>query len=283
VRALDAALLLAALLLAAAIAARVLVDPELTYLGGVSTSSLPLGYSAAGVSTEAQRAGYSVGVSTSARQLGYAAAGVSTEAQRAGYLAGLSTGAKRLAYALRCFIYVNNSWYALRLRAVLEDGTPIEVTARVNGTSYRVPRAGLLLNWSRAEPLCAYLDPVASVEFPSTTDGYTLKSVEGAAGGVAAWPPFTMHEVTAVYTAPSAPEEEAPRPTAQPPEEGRPAPEEAPPRGYVFVPPWVYEPLLRWWWLLLLLLLALLLLLWLKKRGEGVAVVIEVPDWARGW
>jgi len=62
-------------------------------------------------------------------------------------------------------------------------------------------------------------------------------------------------------------------------EEGRPAPEEAPPRGYVFIPPWVYELLERWWWLLALLLL-LLALLWLRRRREGVTIVIEVPRWA---
>jgi len=71
-----------------------------------------------------------------------------------------------------------------------------------------------------------------------------------------------------------------PAPPAPPPEEGRPVrdEEEAPPIGYVFIPPWVYEPLLRWWWLLLLLLLALLLLYYYRRRrgSGGVEVVVAV-------
>ena len=268
----DAALVASALILAALIAAKVLVDPEFTYTGGVSTSSLPLGYGA-GLSTGNLPLGYGVGLSTSSLPLGYGA--------------GVSTSAKRLDYALRCFIYVNGSWYALRLRARLEDGTPIRVTAKVNGTSYAVPEAGLLLNWSRGEPLCAYLDPVASVEFPSTTDDYTLKSVEGAEGGVASWPPFTVKEVTAVYSAPGA--GAPPSQPGQQPGGGAPSTAQQPTTP---VEEWVgrilwwlawaiqslaerLAPLWPWWLLLLALLVALLVYLWWRRRKRFV-IVIEV-------
>ena len=275
VRLLDAALAASALILAALIAARVLVDPELVYEGGISTDALPLGYGA--------------GISTSSLPLGYGA-GVSTTALKTGYLAGFSTSAKRLDYALRCFIYVNGSWYALRLRARLEDGTPIRVTAKVNGTSYAVPETGLLLNWSRAEPLCAYEDPVAYVEFPSTVNGYALKSVEGAEGGVASWPPFTVKEVTAVYSAPGA--GAPPQQPGQQPQPGAPSvaqPPASPVEEWVgrvlWWLAWAVQSLAKWlaplwpWWLLLLALsVALGVYLWLR-RSRRFVLVIEVKGW----
>ena len=220
--------------------------------------------------------------------MGYGA-GVSVKALGTGYLAGVSTSAKRLGYALSCFIYVNGSWYALALRARLEDGTPIKVTAKVNGTSYAVPETGLLLNWSRVEPLCAYLDPVAYVEFPSTADGYALKSVEGAEGGVASWPPFTVKEVTAVYSAPGA--GAPPQQPGQQPQPGAPSAAQPPSPVEEWVGrilwwlAWVVQSLAKWlaplwpWWLLLLaLLVALGVYLWLRRR-ERFVLVIEVKGW----
>jgi hypothetical protein len=273
-RLLDAALAASALLLAAAIAARVLVDPELAYVGGISTGALPLGYGA--------------GLSTSSLPLGYLA-GVSTKALKTGYLAGVSASAKRLGYALYCFIYVNGSWYALRLRAVLEDGTPIRVTAKVNGTPYEVPEAGLLLNWTRGEPVCAYVDPIAYVEFPPAVSGYALKSVEGAEGGVASWPPFTVKEVTAVYSAPSA--GAPPSQPGQQPQPGGGAPSVAQQPAspveewagrVLWWLSWAIQSVAKWlaalwpWWLLLLPALALLLAyLWWRSRRRLV-IVIEV-------
>ena len=55
--------------------------------------------------------------------------------------------------------------------------------------------------------------------------------------------------------------------------------EEGPTTGYVFIPPWLYEPLMQWWWLLLLLLHLLpplLLLLRRRRRGGGVELVIAL-------
>lgn len=260
VGALDAALAASALTLAALIAAGVLLDPELVYTGGISTSAANLGYGA----------------------------GVSAEALRTGYLAGFSTSAKRLGYALRCFIYVNNSWYALRLKAKLEDGTPIRVTAKVNGTSYEVPEAGLLLNWTREEPVCAYVDPIAYVEFPSSANSYALKGVEGAEQGVASWPPFTTKEVVAVYSAPGA---GAPSQPGQQPQPGGGAPSTAqqpttPVEEWVgrilWWLAWAIQSIAKWlaslwpWWLLLLLLALaapLAYLWWSRKR---FAIIIEV-------
>ena len=305
-RALDATLAASALVLAALIAARVLVDPEFAYLGGISTGAQGLGY-AAGVSTDALNLGYGAGLSTGALPLGYGAgistsslplgygAGVSTKALGTGYLAGLSTSAKRLGYALYCFIYVNNSWYALKLRARLEDGTPIKVTAKVNGTSYTVPEAGLLLNWTRDTPLCAYVDPIAYVEFPSKVNDYALKGVEGAEGGVAAWPPFTVKEVTAVYSAAAVgqPPSQPGQPPSQPqPGGGGPSaaqPAASPAEEWVgwllWRLAWAVQALARWlaplwpWWLLLLAALAALLAyLWWRSRRRFV-LVIEVRGW----
>jgi hypothetical protein len=243
------------------------------------------------------------GISTDALDLDYGA-GVSTGALRTGYLAGFSTTAKRLDYALFCFIYVNGSWYALRLRAELEDGTPIRVTAKVNGTPYEVPEAGLLLNWTRGEPVCAYVDPIAYVEFPSAANSYALKSVEGVEQGVAAWPPFTVKEVVAVYSAavgqpPSQPPEQPPsQPPSQPgqqPQPGGGAPS-APPSQPAASPveewvgrilwwlSWVIESIAKWlallwpWWLLLLLALAALLAYCLWRRRRFV-LVVEVKGW----
>jgi len=286
-RPLDAALAALALTLAATIAARVLVDPEFVYVGGVSTGALDLGYGA-GVSTGAQRLGYAAGVSTGALDLGYGA-GVSTGALRTGYLAGVSTSAERLDYALRCFIYVNSSWYALRLRAELEDGTPIRVTAKVNGTSYEVPETGLLLNWTREEPVCAYVDPIAYVEFPSTANSYTLKSVEGAEQGVAAWPPFTVKEVVAVYSAAA-----VGQPPSQPGQQPQPG-GGAPPTAQQPTTPveewvgrilwwlsWAVQSFAKWlerlwpWWLLLLVALAALLAYCLWRRRRRFVLVVEV-------
>jgi len=273
-RPLDAALAALALTLAAMTAARILVDPEFAYVGGVSTGALDLGYGA--------------GISTGAQGLGYLA-GVSTGALRTGYLAGVSTSAERLDYALRCFIYVNSSWYALRLRAELEGGTPIKVTAKVNGTSYEVPEAGLLLNWTREEPVCAYVDPIAYVEFPSTANSYTLKSVEGAEQGVAAWPPFTVKEVVAVYSAaavgqpPSQPGQQ-PQPGGGGPSTAQPAasPVEEWVGRILWWLAWAVQSLARWlaalwpWWLLLLaLLVALGIYLGLRRR-ERFVLIIEV-------
>jgi hypothetical protein len=273
-RAPDAALAASALILAAAIAARVLVDPEFAYAGGISTGALDLGYGA--------------GFSTSSLPLGYLA-GVSTKALKTGYLAGISTSAKRLDYALRCFIYVNGSWYALRLRAKLEDGTPIKVTAKVNGTGYEVPEAGLLLNWTASEPVCAYVDPTAYIEFPSTVNSYTLKSVEGVEQGVAAWSPFTVKEVVAVYSAPGA--GTPPSQPGQQPQPGGGAPSTAqqptsPVEEWVgrilWWLSWAIQSIAKWlaplwpWWLLLLLaLLAVLAYLWWRERKRFV-LIIEV-------
>jgi hypothetical protein len=272
VRLLDAALVASVLILAAVIAAGVLVDPEFVYEGGISTDALPLGYE--------------TGISTSSLPLGYLA-GVSAKALKTGYLAGVSTSAKRLDYALRCFIYVNSSWYALRLRAKLEDGTPIKVTAKVNGTGYEVPEAGLLLNWSASEPACAYVDPTAYIEFPSTVNSYTLKSVEGAEQGVAAWSPFTVKEVVAVYSAPGA--GTPPSQPGQQPQPGGGAPSTAqqptsPVEEWVgrilwwlswaiqSIAKWL-APLWSWWLLLLLALAALLVYLWWRRRKRFVMVI----------
>ena len=273
-RLLDATLATLALILVALIAAKVLVDPEFVYEGGISTDALGLGYGA--------------GISTSSLPLGYGA-GVSTEALKTGYLAGVSTSAKRLDYALYCFIYVNGSWYALHLRARLEDGTPIRVTAKVNGTSYEVPEAGLLLNWTREEPVCAYVDPIAYVEFPSTVNDYALKSVEGVEQGVAAWPPFTVKEVVAVYSAAGA--GAPPSQPGQQPQPGGGAPSAAQ-QPTTPVEEWVgrilwwlswaiqsiakwLAPLWPWWLILLLALVALLAALWWRRRKRFV-IVIEV-------
>jgi len=276
VRLLDAVLAVSALILAVVIAAGVFIDPEFAYVGGISTDALPLGYGA--------------GISTSSLPLGYGA-GVSTKALKTGYLAGVSTSAKRLDYALRCFIYVNSSWYALRLRAELEDGTPIRVTAKVNGTSYEVPEAGLLLNWTREEPVCAYVDPIAYVEFPSTANSYTLKSVEGAEQGVAAWPPFTVKEVVAVYSAaavgqpPSQPGQQ-PQPGGGGPSTAQPAasPVEEWVGRILWWLSWAIQSIAKWlerlwpWWLLLLVALAALLAYCLWRRRRFV-LVVEVKGW----
>ena len=295
----DAALAVSALILAALIAAKVLVDPEFAYLGGVSTGAANLGYGA-GVSTSSLPLGYGAGLSTGTLPLGYGA-GVSAKALGTGYLAGVSTSARRLGYALSCFIYVNGSWYALALRARLEDGTPIRVTAKVNGTSYAVPETGLLLNWTRVEPLCAYEDPVAYVEFPSTVNSYALKSVEGAEGGLASWSPFTVKEVTAVYSAPGAgapPQQPGQQPqqpqppqpeqpgggapsTEQPPQPRQPSLAERIRQWFAWAAEWIakwLERLWPWWLLLLALSVALGVYLWLRRR-ERFVLVIEVKGW----
>ena len=80
---------------------------------------------------------------------------------------------------------------------------------------------------------------------------------------------------------PAQPPPSPPQPPAPPPEEGRPVREEegGPPRGYVFIPPWLYEPLMQWLWLLLLLLHLLpllLLLLQRRRRGDEVELVITL-------
>ena len=279
---LDAALLATSLALAVALAVTV-VDPQFTYVGGISTDAVGLGHEG-GVSTSAQRLPHAGAVSTSALGLRYEGS--------------VSTSAKRLGYVEPCFVYVNGSWFALLLRAVHVNGSGLTVTAWVNGTAYTVPKEGLLLNWSREDPVCAILDPIARIAFPSTLNGLVLLRVEGVEDGVAAWPVFTAHAVTAVYE--EQPPQQPPQPPPQPPPEQPPPqqPPEQPPTGPPATQPaerpkeeptlwerlrswfaWAWEALVRWlerWWLLLLLLALPLVAAYLLLRRRGFVLVIEV-------
>jgi hypothetical protein len=169
------------------------------------------------------------------------------------------------------------------------------VTAKVNGTPYEVPEAGLLLNWTAGEPVCAYVDPIAYVEFPSAVDGYALSRVEGAEQGVAAWPPFTVKEVVAVYSAPGAgtpPSQPGQQPGAPQPGGGAPSTARQPASPVeewvgriLWWLSWAVLSIAKWlatlwpWWLLLLpALLALLAALWLRRRKRFV-LVVEAEGW----
>jgi len=264
-RELDAALLAVAVALGIALAAAV-IDPELVYVGGISTDAVGLVYGG-GFSTGALRAGYSGGFSTSARKLVYGG--------------GFSTGALRLSYVLPCFITVNNSWYALKLVARTVSGEPLTVTAKVNGTSYTVP-GSLLLNWTRSEEIDAYADPIAYVEFQQTVGGYALREVRGVENGRAAWPVFSVHTVEAVYAQPGEQPPEQPPPSPQQPVEQPPAREEGEPiwaRVWAWLA-YVWEELLkslkRWLWWLLLLLAAGIAAVYLWRRRRGFVLIIEV-------
>lgn len=247
---------------------KVAIDPDITYVGGIDTSAQGIGYIGSGIDTSARGLNYISGISTHASRLGYSAGGVSTKANR-------------LSYKLNCFIYVNDSWFALRIKAKLDDGTPISVPVTVNGTSYTVPTSGLLLNWSRTAPICGYLDPVATVSFPQSVDRYTLKSVEGAQGDTVAWPLFTVYNVTAIYTV----ERASPPPstsTSSGEGGGETASKPPLPSGYITIPWWLLETVKSYWWLLILTLILIIAAYKYHKRHSGISVVINIPNWAIG-
>jgi len=257
------------------VTSKVAIDPNITYVGGIDTS--------------AQNLKYTSGISTSAQNIKYMS-GISTNAQNLKYTSGISTKANGLSYRLNCFIYVNNSWFALRIKAKLDDGTPISVPVTVNGTSYTVPASGLLLNWSRTAPICGYLDPIAYVSFPQSVDRYVLMSVEGIQGDTVAWPLFTVYNVTAIYTVEQSQPPSQPPPTQpsqpQPPsdEGGKPArPEEASPsHGYITIPWHLLEIVKSYWWLLILTLMLIIAVYKYHKHRSEVSVVIHIPHWAIG-
>jgi hypothetical protein len=247
------------------------IDPTITYTGGIDTSALSLRYTSGGISTNTNK-------------LAYTAGGISTNTNKLAYTAGgISTKANKLSYILNCFIYVNNSWYALRIKAKLDDGTPISVPVTVNGTSYTVPTSGLLLNWSTTAPICGYLDPIATVSFPPNVDRYVLKSVEGVNGNTAIWPPFTIHNVTAIYTTEQ---------TAPPLQPSQPLPggsgeehplspsESSSPKGYITIPWRLIQFVTDYWWLLILTAMLIIAAYVYHKRHSGVSVEINIPNWA---
>jgi hypothetical protein len=233
-------------------------DPTITYTGGIDTSALSLRYMSGGISTNTNKLAYATG--------------------------GISTKANKLSYMFNCFIYVNNSWFALRIKAKLDDGTPISVPVTVNGTSYTVPTSGLLLNWSTTASICGHLDPIATVSFPSNVDRYVLKSVEGVNGSTVIWPPFTIYNVTAIYTT----EQTAPPlPPSQPPpggsgeEGGRETPSESSsPKGYITIPWRLIQFVTDYWWLLILTVMLIIAAYVYHKRHSGVSVEINIPNWA---
>jgi len=234
----------------------VAIDPDIAYAGGIDTSAQSIGYLGSGISTSVNRLGYTTG--------------------------GISTKANKLSYKLNCFIYVNNSWFGLRITTKLDDGTPISVPVTVNGTSYTVPTSGLLLNWSRTAPVCGYLDPVAIVSFPQSVDRYALKSVEGVQGNTVAWPLFTVYNITAIYTV----ERTSPPPSSSASSggggEGE-SPSKTPlPTGYVSIPWWLMEFVNNYWWLLILTLMLIIATYKYHKHRSSVSVVIHIPHWVAG-
>jgi hypothetical protein len=203
----------------------------------------------------------------------------------------ISTDAQVTNYIETCIVTINNSWYALNITAKLEDGTRISVPVTVNGTTYTVPKSGLLLNWTSSEPICANLILVADISFPSTTSSYTLKTVEGVTEGKAYWLPFTVYNITAIYniTKPPPPPPPSPPPSlpsppsppSPPPSTPSPPSPEQPPEQPA--PPSPVELLESYWWLILLLLIIVIAVYavykYLKHRSSSsIAITIDIPD-----
>ena len=260
----------------------VAIDPDTAYVGGVDTSAQSIGYMGSGIDTSAQNLNYMSGITTSAQALNYMS-GISTSANRLGYTTGgISTKANKLSYKLNCFIYVNNSWFGLRITAKLDDGTPISVPVTVNGTSYTVPTSGLLLNWSKTAPVCGYTDPIANVSFPQSEGKYALKTVEGVQGNTVSWPPFTVYNITAIYTV----ERTSPPPSSssssggQGGGEGGGSSKTPLPTGYVFILWWLMEFINNYWWLLILTLMLIIAVYKYHKHRGSVSVEINIPNWA---
>ena len=285
--------MLAALLAAVAAAAAVALAAALTITvsyevwGGLSTSYTPLPYAVEGYVSYPKTLTFS-----------YSATGIFElgTPPSAGYaaLGGVSTAYEPLRYVFNTRLELEGVSVPAQVRVhvrLLKGGKvyvpDFDIEYAANGTR-RVARKGedafnVTLTWL----VLAAKDPLI-LEFPPTADGHKIVNSTTVTVDLVPWGAVDVWVYYSETAQPPPPQPPAPQPPAPPPppppEEGRPAPEEAPPRGYVFIPPWLYELLERWWWLPLLLhLLALLLLLRLRKRGEGVSVVIEVPDWARGW
>jgi hypothetical protein len=288
-RRLLAALLAAAVAAAAllALAAALTVTVSYTVLGGVSTGYTPLAYAVEGYVSYPKTL-----------TLSYVGEGffeLSTPPS-AGYaaLGGVSTAYDPLLYVLNARLELEGVSVPATVRVhvrLLKGGKAyppdfdIEYTA--NGTR-RVARNGEdSFNVTLTRLVLTAEDPLI-LEFPQVADGHEIVNSTTVAvdlvpwGAVDVWV-YYWAEATQPAKPPSGLPEVpgAPGEAPAPPEEGRPAPEEAPPRGYVFIPPLLYELLREYWWLLLLLLLLLLLaLLWLRRRREGVSVEIRIPRWA---
>jgi len=267
-RRLLAALLLAAVAAAAAVALAAALTVTVTYevWGGLSTSFTPIPYAVEGAVsyTKPAAAGYAAlgGVSTAYRPLRYV------------FNAGLEVEGVSVPAQVRVHVRLLKGG-----KAYIPD---FDIEYMVNGTKRIVKHGEDTINTTLTRLILAVKDPLV-LEFPPAADGYSLVNSTPITVDLVPWGAVDVWVYYSGAAQPPPPPPPPPQPPAPPPppapEEGRPAPEEAPPRGYVFIPPWLYELLERWW--LLALLLALLLLLYLlRRRGEGVTIVIEVPRWA---